>query len=68
MIELPILKELPNGLKIALLPVKNVESVTIHLKGLAGSNYEKTDEATIYAPTLLNIYQPQRSVRPSQTL
>lgn len=35
---------LKNGLKVAFVNVQNVETVTIHLKGLAGSNYETAQQ------------------------
>ena len=35
---------LKNGLKICIIPNKSVGSVTIHLKGIAGSNFEKPNQ------------------------
>jgi len=35
---------LKNGLKICIIPNKSVDSVTFHLKGLAGSNFEKSNQ------------------------
>jgi len=35
---------LKNGLKVCLIPDKNSDAVTIHLKGLVGSNFEKNSQ------------------------
>ncbi|RJR27848.1 insulinase family protein [candidate division WWE3 bacterium] len=40
----PIHSTLPNGLKIALIPSKEVETITVQLRGKVGSNYEKEGE------------------------
>jgi predicted Zn-dependent peptidase len=40
----PIGCRLKNGLEFVFIPHKDVESVTIHFRGLAGSNYEKDNE------------------------
>jgi len=36
----PIIKKLKNGFKVVYVPHRGVESVVLHLRGLAGSNYE----------------------------
>lgn len=43
--KLPVLKKLANGLRVYFLPQEEAESITIYLKGLAGSNYERIEEA-----------------------
>ncbi len=35
---------LPNGFRVAFVNVQNVDTVTVHLKGLAGSNYESAQQ------------------------
>lgn len=42
--ERPVVKKLKNGLTICFVPNRNTRSVTIHLRGKAGSNYENEDE------------------------
>lgn len=43
-ITLPKVHILKNGLRVCVIPYKGVDSVTIHLKGRAGSNFEKQNE------------------------
>ncbi len=43
----PLIKELNNGLKIAFVPYPSVGSITICLRGLAGSNYEDCNEVGV---------------------
>lgn len=40
----PKVRKLKNGLGVYVIPRADVDSVTIHLKGLAGSNYEKSNQ------------------------
>lgn len=40
----PEVKKLKNGLRVCIIHRASVDSVTIHLKGLAGSNYEKSNQ------------------------
>ncbi|MBU0534843.1 MAG: pitrilysin family protein [Patescibacteria group bacterium] len=40
----PKIKKLKNGLRICVIPRANVDSVTIHLKGFAGSSYENASQ------------------------
>jgi len=42
--EKAVVKKLDNGFKIAFVPHTGVKTVTLHLRGLAGSNYEESDE------------------------
>lgn len=42
--EKPVIRKLKNGLTIGFVPHRGVRSVTLQLRGFAGSNYEKNDE------------------------
>lgn len=40
----PEVKKLKNGLRVCIIPRASIDSATIHLKGLAGSSYEKSNQ------------------------
>lgn len=42
--KVPEVRKLTNGLRVIIIPRTNVDSVTIHLKGLAGSNFENNSQ------------------------
>ncbi|MFC1624955.1 M16 family metallopeptidase [Patescibacteria group bacterium] len=63
MIKIPKSFELENGLRVCIIPDENLDSVTIHLRGRVGSNYELGNEigsAHIVEHLLLNNSQKNK--------
>lgn len=62
MIEVPKTTELKNGLKVCVIPDENLDSLTIHLRGLVGSNYELGSEiGSAHITEHLLVENPQKN-------